>query len=224
VPEPVPARRPRSATAATRPRSPRPPSASARRSRSTSPAARLWRAGGLLPAERPTPLLSCDRAGAGPMTTFSFLCSIGTITRSVPPRSSRRNAVIGPTAARSRNLRCAPVSRGPVQSFNFRGRRGGFAAPGAVSPGLCCGPRHAAIWRSQAIAISRRLAALATRPYATAPRRPWAPRTPRHFPPRRNPAVVATQGVNSTADAPQSASNAIYHSYLSARHGGRKAW
>jgi len=47
-PSPCPdARRPRAAPAATRPRSPRPPSASARRSRSTSPAARLWRAGGL---------------------------------------------------------------------------------------------------------------------------------------------------------------------------------
>jgi len=78
------------------------------------------------------------------MTTFSSLCSIGTITRSVPPHSSRRNAVIGPTAARSLRLRFAPTPRGLVQSCYPRGRRGGFAAHGAVAPGLCCGPRYAA--------------------------------------------------------------------------------
>jgi len=90
-------------------------------------------------------------------------------------RSNRRNTVIGPTAARSRNLRCAPIPRGLVRSWSLRGRRGGFAAPAAAATGLCCGPRYAAIWRSQATAISRRLAALATRPSATAPRRLKAP-------------------------------------------------
>jgi len=137
----------------------------------SSNAARLRRACGLLPAERRTPHLVCDRAGAGPMTTFSSFCSVGTITRSVPPRSSRRNAVIGPTAARSLRLRFAPAPRGLVQSFNVRGRRGGFAAPAAVSPGLCCGPRYEAIWRAQARTSWPRLAALATRPSSTAARR-----------------------------------------------------
>ena len=36
----------------------------------------------------------------------------------------------------------------------------------------------------------------------------------------RNPAVVATQHVYSTVDTPQSASKAIYHSYLSESRGG----
>ena len=33
-------------------------------------------------------------------------------TRSIPPRSGRRNDVIGPPAARSRNRRCTPIPRG----------------------------------------------------------------------------------------------------------------
>jgi len=66
------------------------------------------------------------------------------------PRSSRRNAPRGPNSSRSRNLRCAPIPRGLVQSFNARGRRGGFAAPAAVATGLCCGPRYAAIWHADA--------------------------------------------------------------------------
>jgi len=90
--------------------------------------------------------------------------------------SSRRNAPRGPISSRSRNLRCAAVSRGLVRSCNPRGRCGGFAAPGTAAAGLCCGPQYAAIWRSQATASSRRLAALATRPSATAPRRLEAPR------------------------------------------------
>jgi len=101
---------------------------------------------------------------------------VGTTERSVPPRSSRRNAPRGQNSSRSRNLRFAPISRGVVQPFSPRGRRGGCAAHGAVAPGLCYGPRYAAIWRSQATTISRRLAALATRPSATAPRRLWASR------------------------------------------------
>jgi len=92
------------------------------------------------------------------------------------PRSSRRNAPRGPNSSRSRNLRFAPIPRGLVQSCYPRGRRGGFAAPGAVATGLYCGPRYATIWRAQARTISRRLAALATRPSATAPRRLRAPR------------------------------------------------
>jgi hypothetical protein len=118
-----------------------------------------------------TPLPVLDRADSGPLAAFSSLRSIGMITRSVPPRSSRRNAVIGPTAARSRNLRCAAIPRGAVLSCSPRGRHGGCAAPGAVVSDLCCGPRYAAIWRAQARTISRRLAAVATRPSATAPRR-----------------------------------------------------
>jgi len=123
-----------------------------------------------------TPLPIWDRADSGPLAAFSSLRSVGTITRSVPPRSSRRNAPRGPISSRSRNLRCAAVSRGLVRSCNPRGRCGGFAAPGTAAAGLCCGPQYAAIWRSQATASSRRLAALATRPSATAPRRLEAPR------------------------------------------------
>jgi len=171
----------------------------------SSNAARLRRAGGLLPAERRNPHPVLDRADSGPLAAFSSLRSIGTITRSVPPRSSRRNAPRGPNrrrqrselkphpkeeamshalaavlrrarraranSSRSRNLRFAPIPRSPVQSLSVRGRRGGFAAPGAATSGLCYGPRYAATWRSQATAISRRLAALATRPSTTAPRR-----------------------------------------------------
>ena len=36
----------------------------------------------------------------------------------------------------------------------------------------------------------------------------------------RNPTVVVTHGVNSTIDKFQSASNAIFHSYLSESRGG----
>jgi len=79
------------------------------------------------------------------------------------------------TAARSLRLRYASAPRGLVQSWKARGRRGGFVAPAAVAPGLYYGPRYAAIWRSQATASSRRLAALATKPSATAPRRLWIP-------------------------------------------------
>jgi len=144
VPASVPARRPRSSPAATRPRPTSPPRACSRRSHRPRPLRACGApAGYLLPNDAP-PHLFCDRAGAGPMTTFSSLCSIGTITRSVPPHSSRRNAVIGPTAARSLRLRFAPPPRGLVQSCYPRGRRGGFAAHGAVTPGLCCGPRYAA--------------------------------------------------------------------------------
>jgi hypothetical protein len=42
-----------------------------------------------------------------------------------------------------------------------------FARPLSLS-GFCCGPRSAAIWRPQADAISRRLAALATKPFTPA--------------------------------------------------------
>jgi hypothetical protein len=66
------------------------------------------------------------------------------------PRSSRRNAPRGPNSSRSRNLRFTPIPRGVVLSFSPRGRRGGFAAHGAVAPGLCCGPRYAAIWHANA--------------------------------------------------------------------------
>ena len=87
----------------------------------------------------------------------------------------RRARRVRATSARSRNLRCAPIPRVALLSCYPQGRRGGFAAPAAAAPGLCCGPRYDAIWRSQATAISRRLAALATRPSATAPRRLKAP-------------------------------------------------
>jgi len=66
------------------------------------------------------------------------------------PCSSRRNAPRGPISSRSRNLRFTPIPRGLVQSWNARGRRGGFAAHGAVATGRCCGPRYAAIWHANA--------------------------------------------------------------------------
>jgi len=42
-----------------------------------------------------------------------------------------------------------------------------------------------------------------------------------HFPGTRDLAVLATRSASSTVDTPQSASNAIYHSYLSESRGGR---
>ena len=106
-------------------------------------------AGYSIPNDAP-PHLVCDRADSGPLAAFSSLLSVGTITRSVPPRSSRRNAPRGPNSSRSRNLRFAAVSRGLVQSCYARGRRGGFAAHGAVTTGLCCGPRYEIIWHADA--------------------------------------------------------------------------
>jgi len=102
----------------------------------TSPAARLRLTGGLHPAERRTPHLSCDRADSGPLAAFSSIRSIGTITRSVPPRSSRRNAPRGPNSSRSPGTP----------------EVGGFAAPAAAAAatGLYCGPRYAAPCRAQA--------------------------------------------------------------------------
>ena len=97
-----------------------------------------------------TPLPIWDRADSGPLAAFSSVRSIGTITRSVPPRSSRRNAPRGPNSARSLRLRFAPAPRGLVQSFSIRGRRGGCAAHGAAVTGLCYGPRYAAIWHAKA--------------------------------------------------------------------------
>ena len=167
----VPARRPRSSTAATRPRSPRPPSASARRSCSTSPAARLQRAGGLHSSKAAPSTLYWIAPIPDLWPRFPLSSRSGWPDGLSLPRSSRRNAPRGPISSRSRNLRCAPIPRGFVLSFNTRGRRGGFATPAAAATALCCGPRYAAIWRAQARTISRRLAALATRPSATAPRR-----------------------------------------------------
>ena len=42
---------------------------------------------------------------------------------------------------------------------------------------------------------------------------------PLHFPGTRSPTVVVTHGVNSTVDKFQSASNALFHSYLSESRG-----
>jgi len=126
----------------------------------------------------PSPLW--DRADSGPLAAFSSLRSVGMAGRPIPPRSSQRNALAAvlrrarrarTTSARSRNLRFAAIPRGVVLSCYPRGRRGGYAAHAAVAADLCCGPRYAAIWRPQARTSSRRLAALATKPSATAPRR-----------------------------------------------------
>ncbi len=99
-------------------------------------------------ADAPLPIW--DRADSGPLAAFSSLRSVGMAGRPIPPRSSRRNAPRGPNSSRSLTLRCALVSRGLVQSFSIRGRRGGCAAPGAAATGLYCGPRYAAIWHANA--------------------------------------------------------------------------
>jgi len=117
---------------------------------STSSATRLRRAGGLLPAERRPPTLSVIAPIPDLWPRFPPSARSGWPDGRSLPRSSRRNAPKGPNSSRSRHLRFAPVSRGVVQSCHARGRRGGCAAHGAAAPGLCCGPRYAAIWRAQA--------------------------------------------------------------------------
>ncbi len=171
-PSPCPdARRPRSATAATRSRPMSPPRASSRRSRRPPTLRACGAPAGCIRA-RPHPLPPVwDRVDSGPLAAFSSLHSSGRpdglsllapVGETHPEAQSRRDRETSAT------LRFRGVSYCP---FSARGRRGGFAAHGAVATGLYCGPRYAAIWRSQATAISRRLAALATRPSATAPRR-----------------------------------------------------
>ena len=66
-------------------------------------------------------------------------------------RTSRRAGGLLPSRSAPLTLNwIAPIPRGLVQSFYARGRRGGFAAPAAAAPGLCCGPRYAAIWHANA--------------------------------------------------------------------------
>ena len=146
----MPARRPRSSTAATRSRPTSPPRASSRRS------------------HRPRPLRACGApAGCYPpndaLPTFFVIAPIPNLWPRFPPftrsgwpdglslpRSSRRNAPRGPNSSRSLRLRFAAAPRGLVQSCYPRGRRGGFAAHGAGATGLYYGPRYAVIWHADA--------------------------------------------------------------------------
>jgi len=113
-------------------------------------AARLWRAGGLHSSRTAPPSLY----GIAPIPDlwprFPPSARSGWPDGLSLRRSSRRNTPRGPNSSRSRNLRCAAVSRGAVLSLSARGRRGGFAAHGATATGLCCGPRYAAIWSADA--------------------------------------------------------------------------
>ena len=111
-----------------------------------------------------TPLPVLDRADSGPMTAFSSFCSIGAITRSAPPRSSRRNAPRGPNSARSRNLRF----------------RGASCCPSAPEVGVAASPPMALPLRASA-------AARDTRPSGTRRRAPadHVSRPSRRGPPRQ---------------------------------------
>ena len=108
-----------------------------------------------------------NRAGAGPLTPFSSLRIVGMTTRSIPPCSGRRNDVIGPPAARSRRLRFAPAPRGAAVRSQPRGRRRAYGAHGSprfrASAAVRDAPRSGARQRAT---ISRRLAFLATNPFA----------------------------------------------------------
>ncbi len=107
---------------------------------------------------------------------------VGMITRSIPPRLCRSSR---PQAQSRRDTKSPLELRfrdGELPLVSARGRRGACGAcvldlpalreravvdsSGLVRPlslsGFCCGPRYAAIWRPRAVAISRRLAALAT--------------------------------------------------------------
>ncbi len=97
------------------------------------------------------PPFEWNRTGAGPLTPFSSHRIVGMAARPIPPRSGRRNDVIGPPAARSRRLRFAQAPRGAAALVVSRRsaphlRRSWLAA----LSGVCCGPRCVAIWPSRA--------------------------------------------------------------------------
>ena len=83
-------------------------------------------------------------------------------------------ATPGPPAARSRRLRFTPAARGETDDVATQ-----RSAPHlrcswlAALSGFCCGPRWVAIWRPFPVAISRRLAVLATKSFARRARRRW---------------------------------------------------
>ena len=110
---------------------------------STSPAARLRRAGGLRSNWAAPPTLYWIAPIPDLWPRFPPSTRSGWPDGLSFPRSSRRNAPRGPKSSRSRNLRFAAIPRGAVLSCYPRGRRGGFAAPGAVATGLCYGPELA---------------------------------------------------------------------------------
>jgi len=109
---------------------PRPRAPSARRR------ARRLRFGGHPPS------LERDRAGVGPGSRASLVGFVGTATRPVPPclcRSPR------PQAHRRRDAK-APLSR--ARSADDAPKVGvALRAHGRCTPGFCCGPCSAAIWR-----------------------------------------------------------------------------
>jgi hypothetical protein len=118
----------------------------------------------------------------------SLVGFVGMITRSIPPRLCRSSR---PQAQSRRDTKSPHELRfrdGALPSVSARGRRGAYGAsvlglpvfrkralvkpPCLVRPlsfsGFCCGPRYAAIWRPRAVAISHRLAVLATKPVTPA--------------------------------------------------------
>ena len=96
------------------------------------------------------PPLCVDRADSGPLAAFSSLRSIGTITRSVPPRSSRRNAPRGPNSSRSRNS----------ASLRFRGA---WFGPSAPEVGVAASPPPPLPLRASAAARDTRPSGTLTR-------------------------------------------------------------
>jgi hypothetical protein len=79
---------------------------------------------------------------------------VGTTRRSVPPRSSRRNAPRGPISSRSRNLRYAAVSRGLILSLQRPRSAWRLRRPWRCSYGPLLRP---AIRRNLAVASDRHL-------------------------------------------------------------------
>jgi len=169
MPVSVPARRPRSSTAATRPRPTPPPRASSRRSRSTSPAARLWRAGGLLLAERRTPHLLCDRADSGPLAAFSSLHSSGR------PDGLSLLAPVGETHPEAQTRR----DRETCAALRFREA---WFSPGRPEVGVAAAPPLPLLLRASATARDARPSGARKRAPANRVSRPSrrGPPHPRH--------------------------------------------
>jgi len=112
------------------------------------------------------------RADPGPGGRVSLVGCVEMTTRSISPclcRSSRpqvqsRRDTKSPPSLRFREARSRrwslEVGVAPAAPASF--------ARALSLSGFCCGPRYASIWRPQADAISRRLPALATKPFTPA--------------------------------------------------------
>ena len=132
---------------------------------------------------------------------FKRLCHIGVFRRSSNPNGFRISNF------EFRICRASTLRENfefLVLSFEFPPtQHAGLVLPQQPRSTLCESPQSARRWRG-------------------GPRREgriW--QFARHSPGTRDLTVVATRGASSTVDAPQSASNAIYHSYPSERRGGR---